>query len=143
MNCIGLTKTYINEADSSTLERAVRLNILFPVSLARAAEKSGVRVIQLATDCVFSGKTGNFTEASVHDALDAYGKSRSLGEVRPENVLHLRCSLGGPELAGRKGLILIVGKCLGTWRYCFWNCKLWNTLFGRIKSGAGRLSNKI
>lgn len=104
VNCIGLTKTHINEADSSTLERAARLNILFPISLARAAEKLGVRVIQVATDCVFSGKTGNYTEASAHDALDVYGKSKSIGEVRSENVLHLRCSLVGPELAGRKSL---------------------------------------
>ena len=104
VNCVGLTKTHIDEADPSSVERAVRLNILFPISLARAAGKSGVRIIQVATDCVFSGKDGNYTEASVHDANDVYGKSKSIGEVRSENVLHLRCSLVGPEIGGRASL---------------------------------------
>ena len=104
VNCVGLTKSHINEADPSTVERAVRLNILFPIALARAAEKSGVRVIQVATDCVFSGQDGKYAEASAHDAHDVYGKSKSMGEVRSENVLHLRCSLVGPEINGRKSL---------------------------------------
>jgi len=104
VNCVGLTKAHINEAHPSTVERAVRLNILFPIALARAAEKSGVRIIQVATDCVFSGQDGEYGEDSAHDANDVYGKSKSMGEVRSENVLHLRCSLVGPELAGRNSL---------------------------------------
>ena len=104
VNCVGLTKTHMKEGDPTTLERALRLNSLFPNSLAQAAQKSGVRIIQVATDCVFSGKDGKYTEASAHDATDEYGKSKSLGEVQSENVLHLRCSLVGPELLGRKSL---------------------------------------
>jgi len=105
VNCVGLTKTHINEADPSSIERAVLLNILFPIYLARAAENVGVRVIQVATDCVFSGQEGQYTETSVHDAIDVYGKSKSMGEVSSENVLHLRCSLVGPELFGRSSLL--------------------------------------
>ena len=104
VNCVGLTKTHIDESDPSSVDRAVRLNILFPISLARAAEKLGVRIIQVATDCVFSGKNGHYKESSSHDANDIYGKSKSIGEVRSENVLHLRCSLVGPEIAGRSSL---------------------------------------
>jgi len=104
INCVGLTKTHINELDSSSVERAVRLNILFPQSLARAAERFGVRVIQVATDCVFSGERGHYSEASPHDAHDVYGKSKSMGEVHSEMVLHLRCSLVGPEIHGRRSL---------------------------------------
>jgi dTDP-4-dehydrorhamnose reductase len=104
VNCVGLTKTHISEADPLTVERAVRLNTLFPIALARVAEMSGVRVIQVATDCVFSGQDGGYVEANAHDAHDCYGKSKSMGEVRSENVLHLRCSLVGPELDGRKSL---------------------------------------
>lgn len=105
VNCVGLTKAHINETDVSTVERAARLNILFPIALARAAERIGVRIIQVATDCVFAGKDGDYTEACAHDAHDIYGKSKSIGEVRSENVLHLRCSLVGPELHGRKSLL--------------------------------------
>jgi dTDP-4-dehydrorhamnose reductase len=105
VNCVGLTKTHINEDKTETLERAIRLNVLFPIALARAAEKLNLRVIQVATDCVFSGGEGKYVESSPHDAYDAYGKSKSLGEVKSEHVMHLRCSLVGPEGKGRKSLL--------------------------------------
>ena len=105
INCAGLTKTHINEDKTETLERAIKLNVLFPISLARAAEKLNLRVIQVATDCVFSGAEGKYLESSPHDAYDAYGKSKSLGEVKSEHVMHLRCSLIGPEGEGRQSLL--------------------------------------
>jgi len=104
VNCVGLTKTHINEEKTDTIERAIRLNVLFPISLARAAEKLNLRVIQVATDCVFSGAEGKYFESSPHNAYDAYGKSKSLGEVKSERVMHLRCSLVGPEGEGRQSL---------------------------------------
>jgi dTDP-4-dehydrorhamnose reductase len=36
-------------------------------------------------------------ESDKHDALDVYGKTKSLGEVLLPNVNHLRCSIIGPE----------------------------------------------
>ena len=104
VNCVGLTKTHINEEKAETIERAMRLNVLFPISLARAAEKLNLRVIQVATDCVFSGAEGKYLESSPHNAYDAYGKSKSLGEAKSEHVMHLRCSLVGPEGEGRQSL---------------------------------------
>jgi len=140
VNCVGLTKTHIDESDPSSVDRAVRLNILFPISLARAAEKSGVRIIQVATDCVFSGKNGHYKESSSHDANDIYGKSKSIGEVRSENVLHLRCSLVGPEIAGRSSLFfewirgLEYGAIVDGFTDHIWN-GLTSQAFGAIVSG--------
>lgn len=105
INCVGLTKTHIDDAVPATVERAVRLNAMFPIALAEAAEKTGARVIQVATDCVFSGLTGGYTESSPHDPHDAYGKTKSLGEVLSASVMHLRCSLVGPEVLGRSSLL--------------------------------------
>lgn len=104
VNCVGLTKKHIYEGDATTVERAVRLNVLFPVDLAKTAENLGVRVIQVATDCVFSGNEGRYSEMSGHDALDTYGKTKSLGEVVSNSVMHLRCSLIGPESNERNTL---------------------------------------
>lgn len=104
VNCVGLTKTHINEEKTETIERAIRLNVLFPIALARAAEEQNLRVIQVATDCVFSGGEGKYLESSPHNAYDAYGKSKSLGEVKSEHVMHLRCSLVGPESEGKQSL---------------------------------------
>lgn len=103
VNCVGLTKTRIDESSLTSRGLAVKLNVEFPSNLAEAAEQSGIRVIQVATDCVFRGTVGNYSESSPHDALDVYGKTKSLGEVPSENVMHLRCSLVGPEI-GRSSL---------------------------------------
>ena len=140
INCVGLTKPHINEADPSSVERAVRLNILFPITLTRAAEKSGVRIIQVATDCVFSGKNGHYTESSAHDASDVYGKSKSIGEAQSQNVLHLRCSLVGPELDSRSSLFfewvraLEHGAIVDGFVDHIWN-GLTSQTFGAIASG--------
>ena len=103
VNCVGLTKSRIDEYSVSSRRSAVRLNVDFPAELARVASISGVKVIQVATDCVFSGVTGGYGESVAHDALDVYGKTKSLGEVPSASVMHLRCSLIGPEL-GRNSL---------------------------------------
>jgi len=104
VNCVGLTKCHIVEEQPDTVARAVSLNIGFPIALAKAAESLGLRVIQVATDCVFSGREGNYLESSAHDAYDVYGKSKSIGEVKSDHVMHLRCSLVGPEARGKKSL---------------------------------------
>jgi len=140
VNCVGLTKTHIREAEPTSVERAARLNILFPVALGSAAAKIGVRVIQIATDCVFSGASGQYSESSHHDSYDLYGKSKSMGEVSSENFMHLRCSLVGPELDGRNSLFfewvrqLKTGAVVQGYRNHQWN-GLTSETFGSIVAG--------
>jgi dTDP-4-dehydrorhamnose reductase len=97
INCIGITKPYIREDRTSETDRAIRINALFPHRLAEAAGTVGAQVLQIATDCVFSGAKGKYVEQDPHDALDVYGKTKSLGEVRSEGMHHLRVSIIGPE----------------------------------------------
>ena len=106
INCIGVIKPRIDEQDHASVQRAVQVNALFPYLLAQAAERTGARVLQIATDCVYSGtgqSAGQYDELSPHDPLDVYGKTKSLGEVRSPRVRHLRCSIigqggsGGPQ----------------------------------------------
>lgn len=98
INCVGLTKSRIDESSIQSRSLAVRLNVDFPNRLAEVAEQRAVRVIQVATDCVFSGLKGAYSESAPHDPLDVYGKTKSLGETPSDAVMHLRCSLIGPEL---------------------------------------------
>jgi dTDP-4-dehydrorhamnose reductase len=105
INAIGVIKPYIHDEDDRERERALRVNSLFPYQLARAAEQVGARVIQIATDCVFSGDRGRYTEDDPHDAVDVYGMSKSLGEVRAGWVHHLRCSIVGPEPSSHVSLL--------------------------------------
>jgi len=101
INCIGIIKPYINDRNSVEVERAIKVNALFPYILSQC----GVRVIQIATDCVFDGKMGNYMESDKHNALDIYGKSKSLGEVFAENFMNLRCSIIGPEKKNKLSLL--------------------------------------
>ncbi len=62
-------------------------------------------MINISTDCVFSGKKGNYNEEDIADAEDLYGKSKFLGEVYGKNCLTLRTSIIGRELSTEHSLI--------------------------------------
>lgn len=100
INCVGVIKPQI--AVQGPVE-TIRVNALFPHVLANAALSAGIQVIHITTDCVFSGKTGNYTEKSVHDEVDLYGRSKSLGE--PENCIVVRTSIIGEERNHKRSLI--------------------------------------
>ena len=95
INAIGVIKPYAHDDQPKEVERAITVNAAFPHWLARTFEKA--RILQIATDCVYSGAKGHYVESDKHDALDTYGKTKSLGEVSMPNVNHLRCSIIGPE----------------------------------------------
>ena len=103
INCIGLTKTHIKDGEANSVAKAINLNCNLPLALQTAAVTYGFRVIQVATDCVFSGRKGDYVESDPHDATDVYGKTKSLGEIISNEFMILRCSLIGPE-ASRKSL---------------------------------------
>lgn len=98
INAIGVIKPRIHESDMSSVRQAIQVNSEFPFELATAAQKIGARIIQIATDCVYSGAVGAYSEAAPHDPTDVYGKTKSLGEVVAENVMHIRSSIVGPEV---------------------------------------------
>ena len=105
INCLGITKPHIDDDNEQDVARAKLVNSLFPAKLASLAENTGSRVIQIATDCVFSGRKGHYLETDAHDAEDVYGKTKSLGEAVSDNVMHIRVSTIGREL-GRNTLLL-------------------------------------
>ena len=98
INCIGVIKPYISDNNSHQIENAIKINALFPHELMHDSLNKGYKVIQIATDCVYSGRVGNYSESDEFDALDVYGKSKSLGEVKSDKFMNLRCSIIGPEM---------------------------------------------
>jgi dTDP-4-dehydrorhamnose reductase len=94
INCIGIIKPHIDEKNITSINQAVRINALFPQEIALATSKP---VIQIATDCVYSGNIGAYSENDPHDATDVYGKTKSLGEIPADNLKHIRASIIGPE----------------------------------------------
>lgn len=107
INCIGIIKPHCPDNDMTGVYNAILVNSAFPHQLSNAIRdlSSESRIIQIATDCVYSGKSGMYDEGAKHDALDVYGKTKSLGEVIAENLLNIRCSIIGPELQGKFSLI--------------------------------------
>lgn len=105
INCIGIIKPYCQDDDPAGVRNAIVVNALFPYRLATIAQKLDARIIQIATDCVYSGREGKYIESAPHDALDAYGKTKSLGEVAAPNMLHIRCSIIGPEPWAKMSLL--------------------------------------
>lgn len=105
VNCIGKLKSQIDESNSDSVREAIQLNSIFPHELMAFAAIRNSKVIQIATDCVFSGAKGKYLERDKHDATDVYGKTKSLGEVKAENFMNIRCSTVGPE-RGRSSLLL-------------------------------------
>jgi dTDP-4-dehydrorhamnose reductase len=97
VNAVGVIKPLIDETDPACVARATAVNETFPQRLAAGAERAGSRVIQIATDGVFSGRSAPYDEETRHDADGVYERSKSGGEVSAPHVLNLRCSIIGPE----------------------------------------------
>lgn len=102
INCIGLVKQ-LAEADDPL--SALPINALLPHRLARLCELVRARLVHISTDCVFSGRKGNYQETDEADAQDLYGRSKLIGEVEYPHTVTLRTSLIGHELDGSHGLI--------------------------------------
>src|SRR5665213_668168 len=95
VNAVGIVK---QRDEAKQAAPAIQVNALFPHLLADACVERGVRVLQLSTDCVFSGARGNYTEVDVPDPLDLYGRTKLLGELNRPDCLTLRTSIIGWEL---------------------------------------------
>jgi dTDP-4-dehydrorhamnose reductase len=101
VNCIGQIKPRFKCPDS--VLAGYKINSMFPRLLADTCEALGIGLIHITTDCVFSGKTGMYTEDSHHDASDDYGLSKSLGE--PQNCTVIRTSIIGEEDYNKYSLV--------------------------------------
>ena len=107
VNCIGVIKPFINNNNPKLIKNAINLNSILPFRLNDFISRTNddIKLLQIATDCVFSGKTGKYTEESPHDAHDVYGKTKSLGEIIDKNILNIRTSIIGPEIKNKQSLL--------------------------------------
>lgn len=95
INCVGITTRRINNDNISNLEF---INSRLPHYLNEWTEKNDKRLIHFSTDCVYSGKSGMYTESDNPDAIDLYGKSKAIGEINNTKALTIRTSLIGREI---------------------------------------------
>lgn len=102
INCVGLIKQH---GISKQHIDAVKINALLPHELANICDQFNAKLIHFSTDCVFTGDVGLYTEDSLPDARDLYGKSKCLGEVSYGKHLTLRTSIIGHELTSAVSLV--------------------------------------
>ena len=102
INAVGIVKQRPTAKESIP---SLEINSLLPHRLSVLCRASGARFIHLSTDCVFSGKKGNYQEQDPSDAEDLYGKTKFLGEVHDSHCITLRTSIIGFEIARKKSLL--------------------------------------
>jgi dTDP-4-dehydrorhamnose reductase len=121
VNTIGLlVKDCIDRPD-----RAVMINSWWPQYCAYKLKDTDTKLIHLSTDCVFDGRRGNYFEEDTHTETNAYGRSKSFGEVNNDKDITFRMSIIGPELKTGTGLLnwVLTNKDteLPGWDNAWWN----------------------
>ena len=94
INCIGI----LNQFAETNKELAVFLNSYFPHFLASVTSGTETQIIHMSTDCVFSGKRGEYTEDDFRDGELFYDRSKALGELDDDKNITLRNSIIGPDI---------------------------------------------
>lgn len=94
INCIGILNQYAEE----NKHQAVFLNSYIPHYLSYITRETDTKVVHMSTDCVFSGKAGNYNECSFRDGETFYDRSKALGELENDKDLTLRNSIIGPDI---------------------------------------------
>lgn len=94
INCVGL----LNQFAENNHAEAVLLNGYLPHYLAEITKDTDTQIIHMSTDCVFSGKTGGYTEDSFPDGTLFYDRSKAIGELKDNKNITLRNSIVGPDI---------------------------------------------
>lgn len=102
VNAVGIVK---QRAEAHDAIASLEINALLPHRLAVLCDVVGARLVHISTDCVFDGQDGGYTEHSLPNATDLYGRSKALGEITAPPGITLRTSIIGRELARKSGLL--------------------------------------
>lgn len=102
LNCVGVT---LRKAEIKDEKYCSQVNTEFPHFLDKWCSNHQSYLIHFSTDCVFSGKSGPYSEESRPDATDVYGVTKAKGELYTNTALTLRGSMIGRELFGKTELL--------------------------------------
>jgi dTDP-4-dehydrorhamnose reductase len=77
---------------------ALSVNSILPHHLAELGVLYGFKLVHISTDCVFSGRDGDYTEHDIPDGTSVCARTKVLGEINDNRNLTIRTSIIGPEL---------------------------------------------
>lgn len=122
INCAGVIPQ-ASKQRSLNSKLYFTINSMFPVILSQICEKYHAKMIHITTDCVFSGKDGNYNENDCHDEINDYGMSKSLGELCNSTII--RTSIIGEEERNKRSLLEWVksnkGNTINGFTNHYWN----------------------
>jgi dTDP-4-dehydrorhamnose reductase len=132
VNCIGVIPQ--RNFNSNLYD----VNWKLPSLLETLSNQYGFRIIQIATDCVYDGSRGFYSEADSPNPIDAYGKSKLLGEIESQSFMHLRCSIIGKDRDSRSLYSWLLSHSMNS-RVNGYTNHIWNGIttlaFSRITAG--------
>ena len=102
INAVGVIK---QRPDGLYAIPNLEINALLPHRVAALCQAVRAHFIHISTDCVFSGRSGNYREVDEPDPIDVYGHSKLLGEVIAPGSITLRTSIIGRELWRKSSLL--------------------------------------
>jgi dTDP-4-dehydrorhamnose reductase len=94
INCIGV----LIGGTNNNIANAICINAYLPHQLKNIAKDIDAKLVNISTDCVFSGEKGNYIESDERDGKDTYAKTKVLGEIIDDTNVTLRTSIIGLEL---------------------------------------------
>ena len=97
INCLRL----LIEESEENQAKALYYNSYIPHYLSEIGKEIDSKVIQLSTDCVFSGKKGSYHENDFKDGETVYARTKAFGELLNDRDLTIRTSFIGPNIYGR------------------------------------------
>ncbi|MCK4359514.1 MAG: SDR family oxidoreductase [Candidatus Cloacimonetes bacterium] len=100
INCAGIIKPLIPKY---SIEYILQVNSIFPRNLAKVCNKNNILCFHITTDCVYSGKKGNYNENDYFDATDVYGMTKNAGDIK--YCMTLRTSIIGEEKGQQRSLL--------------------------------------
>jgi dTDP-4-dehydrorhamnose reductase len=102
INCAGIIPQASKDKELNK-NLYYKINSLYPTILSMIALMQKSHFIHITTDCVFSGKEGLYNENSIHDEVNDYGVSKSLGELCNGTII--RTSIIGEEVQYKRSLV--------------------------------------
>jgi dTDP-4-dehydrorhamnose reductase len=105
INAIGVIRQIIDETSKVDEIQAHLVNSYFPLLLNEFSRKKSIPVIQIGTDCVFSGTVGAYTEKSNFEFTDLYSFTKIVGEELSQSLILIRTSIIGREVSSDHSLL--------------------------------------
>ena len=110
INCIGLLPHSFNDnsisnkgCDNYNFKKFILINTILPNNLEKIKYIKSIKVINITSDCVFSGSKGKYNELDNPDYMWAYGITKTLGEC--SNICNIRSSIIGEEQQHKRSLL--------------------------------------